>query len=180
MILRIQLCYLHAVKVKGRSEIGFVSGFNVLIGPNGSGKSTVLRALYECDQCRIERSGTSGVRYFNAETMNPHAPSGPPGDMRNMILRTRGIFSSHGEIMKDALTTLPLGKGETVLLDEPESGQDAGSVQRIRQGFDAICRKGGQVIAATHHPFLLRDANIIELVPKYAEELRAMYCRSLC
>lgn len=180
MIFRVRLCYSHAMKVKCASEIGFAPGLNVLMGPNGSGKSTVLRALYECDQCRIEKNGVSGVQYFNAETMNPHAPNGPPGDMRNMILRTRAIFSSHGEIMKSALTSLPLRRGETLLVDEPESGQDAGSVQRIRQGLDSICRKGGQVIAATHHPFLLQDANIIELVPGYAEELRETYCKSVC
>jgi Fe-S cluster assembly ATPase SufC len=180
MIFRVQLCYAHAMKLKGPSEIGFVSGLNVLIGPNGSGKSTVLRALYECDRCRIEKSGVSGVQYFNAETMNPHTPNGPPGDIRNMILRTRGIFSSHGEIMKSALTSLPLRRGATLLVDEPESGQDVGSVQRIRQGLDSICRKGGQVIAATHHPFLLQNAHIIELVPGYAEELRETYRKSVC
>ena len=180
MIFRVQLCYSHAMKVKCPSEIGFASGFNALIGPNGSGKSTVLRALYECDRCRIEKNAASGVRYFNAETMNPHAPNGPPGDMRNMILRTRATFSSHGEIMKSVLTSLPLRRGETLLVDEPESGQDAGSVQRIRRGFDAICQQGGQVIAATHHPLLLKDANIIELMPGYAGELREMYCKSVC
>ena len=180
MILRVQLCYSHAMKVKCPSLIHFDSGLNVLIGPNGFGKSTILRALYECGQCRIEKKGTSGVRYFNAETMNPHAPNGPPGDMRNMILGTRGIFSSHGEIMKDALTSLPLPEGDTLLVDEPESGQDGGSVQHIRRGFDAICRKGGQVIAATHHPLLLQEANIIELIPGYAQELYKMYCKSVC
>ncbi len=29
-------------------------------------------------------------------------------------------------------------------------------------------------------PLLLRDANIIELIPEYAEELRMAFCRSLC
>ena len=77
MISRIQLCYSHAAKVKGPSEIRFAPKLNILIGPNGSGKSTVLRALHECDQCRVESSGMSSAHYFNAETMNPHAPNGP-------------------------------------------------------------------------------------------------------
>ena len=180
MITRVQLCYSHALKVTGPRELHFIPGLNILIGPNGSGKSTVLRALQECDQCEKHVKGPGSHVYFNSETMNPHAPDGPPGDMRNMVLRTRGLFSSHGEIMKAALTAIPLQKGDTLLVDEPESGQDLASVRRMREGFDAIIKQGGQVIAATHHPILLRDANIIELVPGYAEDLRRELCGALC
>ena len=180
MITSIQLCFSHAIKVQGISEFTFSPGLNVLIGPNGSGKSTVLRALNSCDQCSKETTGSTALQYFNSETMNPHSPNGPPGDMRNMILQTRGVFSSHGEIMKIALTTIPLRKGETLLVDEPEAGQDMESVQRIREGFDAIIKQGSQVITATHHPFLLRDANIIEISHGYAEHLRREFCTTLC
>jgi predicted ATPase len=180
MILRIRLCYAHAVKVKGPAEVEFTAGLNFLVGPNGSGKSMVLRALHECNRCSIEYLGERRVHYFNAETMNPHAASGPAGDMRNMILRTRGMFSSHGEIMKAALATLPLHRGETLLVDEPETGQDAGGVKRIREGLDAIVRAGVQVIAATHHPLMLRDGHLIELEPGYAQCIREEYRRALC
>lgn len=180
MIRRVQLCVSHSRKVKGSSELEFVPGYNVLTGPNGSGKSTVLRALHQCDRCRVERSDPAGLRYFNAETMNPHAPTAAAGDLRNMMLRTRGVFSSHGEILRTALISVPLQPGETLLVDEPEAGQDLVSVQRIRQGFEAICRQGVQVIAATHHPFLMRNANILELVPGYVDGLRAAFCDALC
>ncbi len=180
MITGIQLCYSHAAKVRDRSEILFSSGLNVLVGPNGSGKSTVLRALHECDQCKKRIDGLPSHVYFNSETMNPHAPSGLPSNMRNMILRTRGVFSSHGEIMKVALTSISLRKGETLLVDEPEAGQDMQSVRCIRQGFDAIIKQGGQVIAATHHPFMLHNANVIELSHGYAQELRKAFCEFLC
>jgi predicted ATPase len=176
VITRIELCYAHALKVSGPAAIRFSTGLNILVGPNGSGKSTVLRAVKECDRCRKQTEGIGSCVYFNAETMNPHAPNGPPADMRNMILQTRGVFSSHGEIMKAALATVPLRRGETLLADEPEAGQDMASVRRIRAGFDAIVRQGGQVIAATHHPFMLRDANVIELEPGYAETLRKEFC----
>ncbi len=120
------------------------------------------------------------MHYFNAERMNPHIPEEPAGNMRNMILRIRGGFSSHGEIMKDAMTSIPLQRGETLLIDEPEAAQDMESVQRILLGFDEICRQGGQVIAATHHPLLMKRGRIVELLPGYVQTLRSVYCRSIC
>jgi predicted ATPase len=164
--------------VKGRPELEFTPGLNVLVGPNGSGKSTVLRALHACEQCQKEVSGQSNIHYFNSETMNPHARDDPPGDMRNMILKIRGVFSSHGEIMKVALTTLPVREGDSLLIDEPEAGQDMDGWKQIRKGLNAICSKGGQVILASHHPFFLQDANIIELVPGYAKKIRREFCRA--
>jgi len=84
MIVRVTLCHAHAMKVKGRPEVAFTPGLNFLIGSNGSGKSMLLRSLYECDRCTKEYGDSRLVQYFNAETMNPHASQGPPGDMRNI------------------------------------------------------------------------------------------------
>jgi len=180
MISRLQLCYSHAWKVKGTPDIRFVPGLTVLVGPNGSGKSTILRALHTCSDCRIDKDAETATQYFNAELMNPHREDQPPGNMRNMILKTRGVFSSHGEIMKTALFSLSLYPGETFLVDEPESGQDLAGVQRILQGFDELCERGVQVIVATHHPLLMCDAHIIELESGYAETVRKTLCSTLC
>jgi len=180
MISRLQLCFPHACRVDGPGELAFEPGLNVLVGPNGSGKSTVLRALHDCDECRKVSDGTPATQYFSSETMNPHTAGGAPGDWRNMVLRTRGLFSSHGQIMKAALASFPLRQGETLLVDEPEAGQDLEGVERMRRGFAAICSGGGQVIAASHHPLFLRDGNIIELLDGYAEKVRTGYCRALC
>lgn len=180
MIESIQLCFSHRMKVKGSSEIRFAPGLNVVVGPNGTGKSTILHALNECDECMKHTDEPHAQVYFNAETMNPHAPHGPVGNLRGMVLRTRGIFASHGQIMKTALTTLPVHRGDTLLVDEPDAGQDIDAVVGIGKGFDAIVKQGGQVIAATHHPLLLRDAHLIELAPGYAEVMRKTICRSLC
>lgn len=179
MISRIQLCYSHAWKVKADPDIRFVPGLNVLVGPNGAGKSTILRALKTCSDCEIMRDGKTSAQYFNAELMNPHREDHAPGNLRNMILKTRGVFSSHGEIMKTALFSLALYPGDTFLVDEPESGQDLAGVQRIRQGFEELCENGVQVIVATHHPLLMQAVNLIELVPGYAETVRATLCRQL-
>lgn len=91
------------------------------------------------------------IHYFNSETMNPHTVTGPAGNMLQMLLRTRGTLSSHGEIMKAALVSLPAGSGDIVLVDEPESGQDFAGVQRIRMGSEQLEASNVQVIAASHH-----------------------------
>jgi len=176
MIAQIELCLKHRLKVKGSATLRFQPGVNVLIGPNGSGKSTVLRALHSCRECRIENPDGAPMLYFNPETMNPHHPDFYPSDVREMILKTRGIFSSHGEILRAALFSLPIREGSVFLVDEPEAGQDLKGVERIREGFDKICASGGQVIVATHHPLIIRDATIIELVPGYTSLIRQTLC----
>ena len=176
MITQIELCLKHHLKVKGSATLRFQPGVNVLVGPNGSGKSTVLRALHSCDECRIGNPDSSPRLYFNPETMNPHHPDFYPSDVREMILKTRGIFSSHGEILRAALFSLPIREGSVFLVDEPETGQDLAGVERIREGFGRIVASGGQIIAATHHPLILRGTHLIELVPGYAKRLHSAFC----
>jgi len=172
MITQIELCFPHSLKVKGSSTIRFEPGVNVIVGPNGSGKSTALRALHTCHECRIENPDGAPRLYFNPETMNPHHPDYYPSNVREMILKTRGIFSSHGEILRAALFSLPIRESTVFLVDEPEAGQDIEGVERIREGFDKIVASGGQIITATHHPLIMRNANILELVPFYAEQIK--------
>ena len=176
MIEKIQLCLKHRLKVKGGQLVRFQPGVNVLIGPNGSGKSTLLRALSTCEECQISPTTTPPTLYFNPETMNPHHPDFYPSDLREMILQSRGVFSSHGEILRAALFSLPLRKGMIFLVDEPETGQDIHGVRRTREGFDRIIVAGGQVIAASHHPLILQNAHIIELVPHYADAIQQAFC----
>ena len=127
------------------------------------------------------KSGRGGRTMIDfAETMNPHTVSGPPGNMRGMLLRTPGVFSSHGEIMKAALLSLPVGNRDVLLIDEPEAGQDLEAVLQIRKAFAAIAAKGVQVIAATHRPVFLPNACTIELGPNYAALVRGMFCCAVC
>lgn len=179
MIFKIELCLKHRLKVKGSPTIQFEPGVNIIVGPNGSGKSTILRAINSCDNCHAETMNDAPILYFNHETMNPHHPSFYPTDVREMVLKTRGIFSSHGEILRAALFSLPVRKESVFMVDEPEAGQDMDGVKRIREGFDKICDSGGQIIIASHHPLLLNNANIIELVPGYTEQLKTTFCHAL-
>lgn len=176
MIAEIELCLKHRLKVKGPATLRFQPGVNVIVGPNGSGKSTILRAISGCDECHVENPDGAPWLYFNPETMNPHHPDYYPTDVREMILKTRGIFSSHGEILRAALFSLPIRERSVFLVDEPESGQDLAGVQRIREGFGKIVASGGQVIAATHHPLIMRKATVIELIPNYANLIYQTLC----
>lgn len=74
--------------------------------------------------------------------------------------------------MKQALTTLPLRHGDCLLVDEPETGQDMESILKIVEGLKGICAEGGQVIAASHHPALWKDFNVIELESGYIDRVR--------
>ena len=178
MLVSIRFCLNHSGRIRSARTMRFRPGINVLAGPNGSGKSTVLRVIDSCRQCEKTMQGDTFFHYFNAETMNPRTAAGPAGNLTQMALRVRSKFSSHGEILKAALTALRIRKGECLLVDEPEAGQDMESILRIKEGLEAVCAAGGQVIAASHHPALWKDVHVIELAPGYTRQVRKK-CRGI-
>jgi len=151
-----------------------------VIGPNGSGKSMLLKTLHGCPECRIDSTDDAETLYYDTEMMNPHRPEGPPGDLRTLILRTRAGFSSHGEILKAAIGSLPIRINDTLLIDEPETGQDLAGVLRLQKGFETLTKQKVQVIAATHHPLLLLNGHLIELKKGYAATLLRQFRRRIC
>lgn len=179
MIRSIELCFTHRCRLGGKNEFRFDPGINVLVGPNGSGKSTLLRALHECDGCSKDQDCVDGIQYFNSESMNPHSRNNPDRSPLGMLLQTRGMFSSHGEIMKAAMVSLPVRQGGVLLIDEPEAGQDLASVERLAKGFRKLADHHVQVIIATHHPLFFGVGTLIELVPGYAADLTQKLCVAL-
>jgi predicted ATPase len=174
MIFAITLCATHRYRVRHDRTIRFDPAVNVLVGPNGSGKSTLLRALQGCPDCRVESAAGTRLVLHEAHARNPQEAGFRKRDRTDGILETRGLFSSHGEIMRDVLATLAFGPGDSLLLDEPESGQDFAWVERIAAGLRTLCVSARvQVIIATHHPILWTDARLIELAPDYARQVRA-------
>ena len=180
MIEAITLCHTHRHRVRHDPTITFSRGLNSLIGPNGTGKSTVLRGVQQCDFCTVHGEPSTRTILFNSQAANPQASGFVRKSHLDTILKTRGFFSSHGEIMRDVLATLPVEAGDVLLLDEPEAGQDASWAERLRSGLEEIHRERGiQIIMATHHPLLWFNTNILELKPGYEEETRALFRRYL-
>ncbi len=171
MLKRIELCFNHQRFVRKAKAFDFSERINLLLGPNGSGKSSLLKAIYECQDCKKIEDGPTNHFYYDGELMNPHRKS-----MRgNSLVRARAMFSSHGETMRDVLASIPLGKGDTLLLDEPESGQDVEWMIRISRGFRKVAQLGCQLIVATHHPVFMGREHTIELQRGYKKKLYKIY-----
>jgi len=167
VLQKIQLCFKHIGRIGGRKIIHFKPGYNVVIGPNGSGKSSLLQAIYKCRDCKKKESSKPSYHYFNGEVMNPHRAYKYFKGLRGTVIRTRALFSAHGEKMRDVLSSYNPQKGDCFILDEPESGHDLERIMKIRRGLDALVKEGCQVIVATHHPVFLSETHLINsLFPK--------------
>jgi energy-coupling factor transporter ATP-binding protein EcfA2 len=82
--------------------------------------------------------------------------------------------------MKAAIGSLPIRENDTLLIDEPETGQDLAGVLRLQKGFQLLCRHNVQIIAASHHPLLLLSGHLIELKKGYAASLLRQHRHILC
>ena len=175
MVEMIRFCANHRRRIGGRETMAFAPDYSVIVGPNGSGKSTVLQALTRCDRCQV--TGEGDIAFHDAVLADPrHAVS--PRSARRMQLKLRGMFSSHGQIAHATLSSLEIGAGATLLLDEPESGQDFEHARQLRGVIDRGVARGIQVIAASHHPAFWERTRPIELCSGYAEQVLEGY-RSL-
>ena len=170
MIQSIQLCLMHNGRVDGRKNISFGPGLNAVVGPNGSGKSSLLKAIYDCPDCKKKNNDETRYHYFDSETMNPHRAEDPFRGRVGSIIRVRAMFSSHGETMRDVLRYMSFKPGDCLLLDEPETGLDLKWIIKIRKGLEGVAQNGCQIILASHHPVFFSDMNIIELKRDYANK----------
>jgi predicted ATPase len=163
MLKTLHLCANHRRRIERYRHVSFAPGLNLLIGPNGTGKSTILQALAECPDCRRVEQGPTEYVLFDTESMNPRMASAPAGHYVNMLLRSRALFSSHGEILQAAFSTLRITRHTCLLLDEPESGQDFDHVLKLRAAMERAAARGTQVICATHQTLFWNRAHVIEL-----------------
>ncbi len=180
MLKSIHLCMNHGRRVKRYRRLSFKPGLNLLIGPNGTGKSTILQAIAECPDCRKIEDGPTDYLPFDTESMNPRMARGPAGTYTNMVLRSRALFSSHGEILQDAFKTLRITPHTCLLLDEPESGQDYEHVLLLRAAMDRAVARGAQVICSTHQVLFWERAHVIELRRGYRRRVTKAVCRMKC
>ncbi len=153
---------------------------NVVIGPNGSGKSALLKAIYDCPDCRKKNSQETQYGYFDSETMNPHRSEEHFKGVSGSVIRVRAMFSSHGETMRDVLRHMNFNPGDCLLLDEPESGHDFHWVLKIRKGLEKVVQMGSQIIVASHHPLFWDAECLIELKRGYKAHVLDSLRKQLC
>ena len=173
-------CETHRWRIRRYRRFSFHPGINLLIGPNGTGKSTLLRCIASCPDCqRIEEDETE-YAHFDAEKLNPHHHATPVRNPLEMKLHVRGMFSSHGEILQAAFSTLRMGPSTCLLLDEPESGQDFDHVLALRAAMDRAVKRGVQIIVATHNVLFWERAHIIEMRRGYQQRVITTLCKMRC
>lgn len=180
MLSELHLCMNHGRRVKRYKTLRFKAGLNLLIGPNGIGKSTILKSIMECPDCGKVTDGSTEYVFLDTDTMNPHHTQKPAGTYTNMVLRSRALFSSHGEILQDVFRTLRITPNTCLLLDEPEAGQDFDHLLVLRASIDRAVAIGAQVICSTHQVLLWERAHVIELRRGYRDRVTREFCRIKC
>ena len=182
MIKSIELCFNHASKVKQLEKVEFKPGYNVLIGQNGFGKSTILRALHSCDLCEVQHyqsaQKTETVYYSGSSLEKTLQENRFPKPLADAI-RSRELFSSHGESNKELMSILEVSRANCFLLDDPEMGLDVEARIKLARKLREICtkRKNTQVIVASHDPFLWygKNTNVVEIQEDYFQETLKKY-----
>jgi predicted ATPase len=168
---------------KGKYEVKFLPGVNVLVGPNGSGKSTVLAAVrrkIEHTRDKLEeieiKSAPGPCRVLDFEKDNPRTKSYFEGG-GGIGFQVSSMFSSHGEVTKAILKELdsPTFTGACVLLDEPEAALDMEGIQLLVRMVLAC--PAHQLIVATHCPVLILhpQVHVVELRRGYRKRVREFY-----
>jgi len=165
-------------------------GALLLLGPNGAGKSTLLRVLAglkRLDGGRVTLDGSDEragkVAYLGhqdaikagltaAENLAFAARIG--GGDPLAALATAGLETlaslparmlSAGQKRRLALARLTLLNAPLWLLDEPTLGLDTASVEKFGATLALHRQSGGIVIAATHLPLPIEQAETLELRP---------------
>lgn len=171
MLKRIQFCPNHARRIKLHKRLSFEPGVTLLIGPNGSGKSTVLRAIANCPDCKRMEDGATDYILLDTEQMNPRFNTEAAGNYANMLLRSRALFSSHGQTLRDLLRLIKFTPQSCILLDEPETAQDLENIVTLRNSMDRAAARGAQIICSSHHVAFWNYANIVEMQRGYRKRV---------
>lgn len=154
-------------------------------GPNGAGKSSLLRllaGLLPAAAGRIERpAATAYLGHENALKLDARLGgelrfwAGLDGGAGDRLAAAVERFElaplldlpvrllSNGQRRRAALARLAASGAVLWLMDEPEVGLDARSVERMEQAMAAHRAGGGMIVLATHATVDLPDAELLAL-----------------
>jgi heme exporter protein A len=155
----------------------------LLTGPNGSGKSSLLRMLagllapaggeLRIDDRDVREDPDQWRR--SVAFVGHHDPVKPVmtggGDVVQAmeafdlahLASTPGRFLSAGQKRRANLARLMVSDAPLWLLDEPSTALDAASTQLLEDAMAAHREAGGMIIASSHIPLGLGDADSLDL-----------------
>lgn len=160
-------------------------GAAIVVGPNGVGKSSMLRiaaGLLPAAAGNVSRDG--GIAYLSEQaSLDPQLPlgralafwAGLDGAAEADIVAALDALAiaplaevpvrmlSTGQRRRAGLARVMLGRAAIWLLDEPGNGLDAATLDLLAAAIAAHRAKGGIVLAATHQPLAMIDAQEIRL-----------------
>lgn len=157
----------------------------IVTGPNGTGKSSLLRqsaGLLPAAAGRIERDGRIGLA-GDQHALDPALPLGDAlafwadmdGVSRGRVTDALDATAlagladvpvrmlSTGQAKRAGLARLIAGNADIWLLDEPANGLDAASLDLLAAAMAAHRAAGGVVLAASHQPLGLANADTIRI-----------------
>ena len=154
----------------------------VLTGPNGAGKSSLIRiaaGLLRAAAGRVERSVTAALADealaldqrltldralgFWAGLDGGDAQAGMAAIGVDHLAGVPVRMLSTGQRKRATLARVIASGAPLWLLDEPGNGLDAEGLERLVEGMAVHRARGGAILAATHQPIGLDDAQRIAL-----------------
>ena len=153
----------------------------VVRGPNGAGKSSLLRiaaGLLRASAGSVRRSGAAlsdealaldrKLTLGRALGFWAKLDGGDAGTaMTAMGLATLSDVPVHmlsnGQRRRASLARVIASRAELWLLDEPANGLDSEGVELMEAVIESHRGNGGAVLAASHHPLSIADAQHIDL-----------------
>ena len=147
------------------------------MGANGSGKSTLMNGLFELAQnpkSKKIKLITDPIRVFHHNSEKQGRNKGYIDESLPVPFQLNRHFQSHGESMWPFLSQIKdLGKGDLLLVDEPETSIDFIHIRLLLNMMIGLhLKKEAQLIMITHHPLLILSSefNIIELGKGYLKK----------
>jgi predicted ATPase len=154
------------------SVFEFKPGVNLIVGDQGTGKSSLLHQLAgraERDSkkpkrtsgpcvCDFAWAGEPGrVGYFDYEKHNPRIqPAFDMGHGYGVETQIASQWASHGQSHRQFLPTAEALGTHCLLLDEPDTALSPRSITAFAETLRAMDHGPGQILAAVHHPWLIR------------------------